>query len=338
MKHRNIHLSRALTIALATVCAGQLLACSSSGSKEIDSRLKAQKQEFPPGWPGNRGEEGSGKPPGDSPVSDSGSADSPGGVNPGGTAGASPPSAGSADYPGQPGVSEPGYAGSGEPGYGGAPGASAPGSKPSFPGGGTGREPGVISGGSGGDGTVTNDVVSEDGLTVSHTVTGPQKEWTTEEMLLARPMGMSGEEREFDSSHRAPETIREWSLGQFQEYVKSPLGKQSMLGEGQRWIYLRRMLRGQVLNSKEFLAGKKLTVPKSTRRVNPDGSESTDPEFLPDTSAFAAAKSSETFENLKACRQEIADLCKELDSLKTTARKRGKLETMENAISSMEWE
>ncbi len=235
-------------------------------------------------------------------------------------------------------MSEPGYAGSGEPGYGGAPGASAPGSKPSFPGGGTGREPGVISGGSGGDGTVTNDVVSEDGLTVSHTVTGPQKEWTTEEMLLARPMGMSGEEREFDSSHRAPETIREWSLGQFQEYVKSPLGKQSMLGEGQRWIYLRRMLRGQVLNSKEFLAGKKLTVPKSTRRVNPDGSESTDPEFLPDTSAFAAAKSSETFENLKACRQEIADLCKELDSLKTTARKRGKLETMENAISSMEWE
>lgn len=336
MKHRNIHLSKALTIALAVVSAGQLLACSSSGSKEIDGALQAQKQQFPPGWPGNRGEEGSSNQSGDSPVSDSGGSDNPGGVTPGGSAGASPPGTGAADYPGQPGVSEPGYAGGGEPGYGGAPGASAPGSKPNYPGQGDGREPGVSSGSSGGDVVVGKDVVSEDGLTVSHTVTGPQKEWTTEEMLLARPMGMSGEEREFDSSHRAPETIREWTLGQFQEYIKSPLGKQSMLGEGQRWISLRRMLKGQVLNSREFLAGKKLTVPK--RRLNPNEAPVADPEFLKDTGAFAPEKSSETFESLKACRQEIADLCKELDGLKTTARKRGKLESMENAISSVEWE
>ena len=147
-------------------------------------------------------------------------------------------------------------------------------------------------------------------------------------MLLARPMGMSGEEREFDSTHKAPETLRSWTLSEFNDYVKSPLGQQSMLGEGQRWISTSNMLRKQVAFATAYVTGKKYT--ESTA---PAATEN----FLPDKSAFAPDKTAQTFEKLKVCRADIATLCQSLDQLSKKAEKQGKLKVMEEALSGLEY-
>lgn len=245
------------------------------------------------------------------------------------------PSGGSAGYagadsfePGEPGVvpgssgdSSPGAGSSGSSGYSG-PSGSAPGSSPPSAAGGTSSSPVTPAG--------PDTPVSSDDTTVSFTPTNPPHEWTREEMLLARPMGMSGEEREFDSTHKAPETIRTWTLTEFNDYVKGPLGQQSMLGEGQRWISLAKMLRKQEAFSRAFVAGKKYIE-------SPTPAGSGDDSFLPDKSAFAPDKSAQTFENLKACRNEIAVLCRSMDELSRKAEKQGKLKVMEEAMSGLEY-
>jgi len=152
-------------------------------------------------------------------------------------------------------------------------------------------------------------------------------------------MPMSKEERDFAFSHKAPETIRSWTLGEFQAYTKNPLGARDMIAEGTRWISLRRSLAGQLQFSKEFLGRKKINPPPRPKRItNADGSQSPDPEFLTDNSVFAPARSAETFEKLKTCRQDISDLCKELDQIQNQAAKKGRLQALENAISNIEWE
>jgi len=55
---------------------------------------------------------------------------------------------------------------------------------------------------------------------------GQAEEMSMESMLLAAPMGMSKEERDFDFSHNAPQTIRSWSLNEFRAFVSDPVGKQ----------------------------------------------------------------------------------------------------------------
>lgn len=257
----------------------------------------------------------------------------PGCIEPaGGSAGASGADSGVSDAGvSDAGISEPGSSGmvpgsseDASPGGGasGSPGSGVPGSSPPGAAGGTSST--ATPPNPGGPDTS----VSSDGDTVSYTPSGPPHEWTREEMLLARPMGMSGEEREFDSTHKAPETIRSWNLSEFNDYVKGPLGQQSMLGEGQRWISLSKMLRKQEAFARAYVAGKKYSA-------GPD--PAADKDFLPDKSAFAADKAAQTFENLKSVRNEIAILCQSLDQLSKKAEKQGKLKVMEEAMSGLEY-
>jgi hypothetical protein len=77
-----------------------------------------------------------------------------------------------------------------------------------------------------------------------------------EEMLLAQPMPMSGEEREFVFSHKSVQKLQEWSLKDYLDYTNVPLGRQQIWAEGQRWIGIRKMVRAQSEFMRSFLAGK----------------------------------------------------------------------------------
>lgn len=175
------------------------------------------------------------------------------------------------------------------------------------------------SGGSPGSSLVTEDAANG---TVSCTQTGPQKEWTMEEMLLARPMGMSGEERDFDFSHKAPETIASWTLPQFEQYLSTALGKRSMFSEWQRWNSLNHMLAGQLAVGKAFMAGKRTTGAISR------GSE-------PAENALDAADKMAVFEQIKACRLQLSANCKAIEALKRQAAKQGRLPKLEAAMSEV---
>lgn len=106
-----------------------------------------------------------------------------------------------------------------------------------------------------------------DSVTVSHTVEGPAHEWTMEEMLLAQPMPMSGEEREFVFSHKSVQKLQEWSLKDYLEYTSVPLGRQQIWAEGQRWLGIRKMVRAQAEFTRNFLAGK-VSKPKPLPKVS----------------------------------------------------------------------
>lgn len=104
-----------------------------------------------------------------------------------------------------------------------------------------------------------NQSVSEDTVdsgVVSHTPTEPPHEWTREEMLLAQPMPMSGEERDFVFNHKSVQKLNEWTYKDYQDYVASPIGRQILFGEGQRWIDIRMMLCAQAQFAEDFVAGK----------------------------------------------------------------------------------
>lgn len=169
-------------------------------------------------------------------TTESGGTMSPDGVQ-GGVASGNPGAA-----PGSEGgiMGEPGVSGDGSPGSSGMdgqPGSSAPGAA--------------------GDAGSGPDTPVSSGDTVSVNATGDNHEWTQEEMLLARPMPMSKEERDFVFSHKAPETIRTWSAEDFDLYVNDPIGAQQIFSEGQRWIDLRKMLIVQVRAGKNLLYGNK---------------------------------------------------------------------------------
>lgn len=91
---------------------------------------------------------------------------------------------------------------------------------------------------------------------VSHTATEPPHEWTREEMLLAQPMPMSGEERDFVFKHKSVQKLNEWSYNDYKDYVASAIGRQILFGEGQRWIDLRMMLRAQAQFAADFVSGR----------------------------------------------------------------------------------
>lgn len=104
--------------------------------------------------------------------------------------------------------------------------------------------------------TEAETVSSDDDGVVSHTPTEPPHEWTREEMLLAQPMPMSGEERDFVFKHKSVQRLNEWSYDDYRDYVASPIGRQILFGEGQRWIDIRMMLKAQAQFAADFVAGK----------------------------------------------------------------------------------
>ena len=191
---------------------------------------------------------------------------------------------------------------------------------------------GTSSSGSSGSNANSSDTV------VSSGPLGNQHEWTQEEMLLARPMPMSQEERDFVFKHKAPDSIRTWTLGEFQEYTNTPMGRTQLLQEGRRWVSIKNSLKDQLALGQDFLAGGGRKPKKSkpnANGANGDGqSVEQIPDFLIDEGVFQGAESATTFDHLKECRQDITDLCRSIEGVKKVATKRGRLEALEKYMSA----
>lgn len=227
---------------------------------------------------------------------------------------------------GLPGVSSgssPGWSGPGSPSDSSSSGSTGAGNSSSNP----------SSGDSSSGSTSSGDTV------VSSEAIGEQHEWTQEEMLLARPMPMSQEERDFAFKNKAPESIRTWTLGEFQDYTKTPMGRTQMLQEGRRWVSIRTTLKEQLALGQEFLVAGGKPKAKKNKPVSKNGqpvdqSNEVIPDFLIDEAVFEGAENATTFDHLKECRQDITDLCRAIDGVKKTASKRGRLEAIEQYMST----
>lgn len=265
----------------------------------------------------SRGNEGSSVTSAANPDSSVSSDDNPGAI-PGVSSGGSPGSSSGSSSDSDSGASSPPYAGSDS-------GATMPGSTGS-------------SGSSGASSSSGDDTVVSSGPLDDH------HEWTQEEMLLARPMPMSQEERDFAFKNKAPESIRTWTLGEFQDFTKTAMGRSQMLQEGRRWVGIRTTLKQQLVLGQDFLAGAGHNKSKKSRsKISQPGQNAASvdgdakeviPEFLSDEGVFEGAESATTFDRLKECRQDITDLCRSIDGVKKTASKRGRLEALEQYMSS----
>lgn len=269
----------------------------------------------------SRGNEGSSATSAANPDSSVSSDDNPGaipGVSSGGSPGSSSGSSSGSISDSDSGASSPPYAGSDS-------GATMPGSTGS-------------SGSSGSSSSSGDDTVVSSGPLDDH------HEWTQEEMLLARPMPMSQEERDFAFKNKAPESIRTWTLGEFQDFTKTAMGRSQMLQQGRRWVGIRTTLKQQLVLGQDFLAGAGHNKSKKSRsKISQPGQNAASvdgeakeviPEFLSDEGVFEGAESATTFDRLKECRQDITDLCRSIDGVKKTASKRGRLEALEQYMSS----
>ncbi|MDP3506573.1 MAG: hypothetical protein Q8T09_01155 [Candidatus Melainabacteria bacterium] len=214
---------------------------------------------------------------------------------------------------------------------GGIQGVSSGDSAGSSPGGGASAPyvgSGVVNGSTGASGLSDPDTVVSSGPLDDH------HQWTQEEMLLARPMPETQEERDFVSRHKAAESIRTWTLGEFQDYTNSPMGRILMLQEGRRWVSIKATLKEQLALGQDFLAGGGKAKPKKAKSVEDSQSPEVIPEFLIDEGVFVGAECATTFDRLKECRQDITDLCRSIDGIKKTASKRGRLEALERYLNS----
>ncbi len=180
----------------------------------------------------------------------------------------------------------------------------------------------------------SGDSSSSDG-TVSSVVNPnePAYEWTLERMLLATPMPMTGEEREFLHKHPSLEKVREWNQEQFDAYVGSELGLRQASQEGVRWRELVTMLKKQHSAAVKFLKkkpGKKDPVlPESVAGpLDTVDSEQFQKIFRQD---FKVA-----FAKLKQWRQEIAVLAPSVESMRKEAEKKGQAEGFNEALNANE--
>jgi hypothetical protein len=108
-----------------------------------------------------------------------------------------------------------------------------------------------------------------------------------EEMLLAQPMPMSGEEREFVFSHKSVQKLQEWSLKDYLDYTSVPLGRQQIWAEGQRWLGIRKMVRAQAEFTRNFLAGK-ASKPKPLPKVSRPQEATAEPAVEPNEQSDSA--------------------------------------------------
>lgn len=104
--------------------------------------------------------------------------------------------------------------------------------------------------------TNNGSIQSDADTVVSSPVNNDHHEWTMEEMLLAQPMPMSQEERDFIFKNKSIQKIQEWTLPDFTTYAAHPIGKRELRNEGTRWADIRKMVRAQANFGRDFLAGK----------------------------------------------------------------------------------
>jgi len=179
---------------------------------------------------------------------------------------------------------------------------------------------------------VTVESPTDDGV-VSHEVDPNEDkfEWTRERMLLATPMPMTGEERQFVFSHEALEKLRDWPASKFDEYVSSPIGRRQAAQEACRWRDLAAMLKRQVDKAAEFLGEPAVTTSNGN----------TDPELATcDYDQFETrlnnGENKRVFDQLKSWRQSIADLSARLDGFEAEAKKAGKEEQLGAILADVE--
>lgn len=195
------------------------------------------------------------------------------------------------------------------------------------------------SSGSGGssssDGNAGSGVSSGPDGTVSSVVNPnePAYEWTLERMLLATPMPMTQEERDFLHKHASLEKIREWSQEQFGAYVASEFGLRQASQEGFRWRGLVSMLKKQQTAAIKFLKKK----PSKKDPVLPESVAG--PLDTADAEQFEKAFRQDTkaaYVKLKQWRQEIAVLASSVESMRKEAEKRGQAERFNEVLSAEE--
>lgn len=243
----------------------------------------------------------------------------------------SPPQEASPPIEGVPGSSPPGEAGSS-----GSSGPGASGSSESS--GSSGFAGGSGSGSSGFDGNSGSSVSGNDG-TVSHTVdpNEPKFEWTLERMLLATPMPMSQEERDFMHKHPSLEKLRDWTQAQFDDYVGTKMGQNQAAQEGFRWRGLVSMLRKQVKAGSLVL--KKSPIVKGLSETDTDLNPTGSVDALAEISKLEKliqSDSKEGFAKLKLWRQEIALLAPRVEELRKEAEKKGLADRFNDAVSAVE--
>lgn len=140
--------------------------------------------------------------------------------------------------------------------------------------------------------------------------------WTTERMLLAVPMPMTSEERDFLASHLPLDDIRNWSFDEFHNYIASPYGRSNVINEAFRWQDIVHSLERQNKIARELLKVNTIT-----------GQPSTDPIYemhAPEqVDALLATNSEIVYTSMKLSRQKIADLATEFDRLREEATLKG---------------
>ncbi|MGD9684774.1 MAG: hypothetical protein AB7W16_26720 [Candidatus Obscuribacterales bacterium] len=172
----------------------------------------------------------------------------------------------------------------------------------------------------------------DDGV-VSHEVDPDEEkfEWTRERMLLATPMPMTGEERQFVFSHEALEKLRDWPASKFDEYVSSEIGRRQAAQEACRWRDLAAMLKRQVDRAAEFLG--KPAVTTSNGNSDPELAACDYEKF---ESLLSSGANKRVFDQLKSWRQSIADLSANLDEFEAEAKKAGKADKLGEILAGVE--
>lgn len=157
-------------------------------------------------------------------------------------------------------------------------------------------------------------------------------EWTLERMLLATPMPMTGEERDFLFKHPALEQILGWKLSDFEKYTADPLGLKHAAEEGVRWRDLCAMLKRQSKAGAKFFAtekGSKSGEPKlPSDQAGSEFERSDFDQFKTDLKRDPAGG----FAKMSQWRQEIKLLANYVESMRKKAAVQGRSEEFERAV------
>jgi hypothetical protein len=170
---------------------------------------------------------------------------------------------------------------------------------------------------------------------VSKTATPEEQQfvWTLEKMLMATPMPMTGEERQFLQTHGTLDGIRSWTLAKFKEYADSDLGRKHITEEAMHWRGNVEMLRKQRKAGDEVL-GKHVDATTSRPSTLTDKQGSTpnnlDSASLEEIQAMLNKDGvPQVFEQMKSWRQEIADLAPIVEAQRKEAESKGLSEKLE---------
>jgi hypothetical protein len=166
-----------------------------------------------------------------------------------------------------------------------------------------------------------------DNGTVSHTATPEEQnyQWTLERMLMATPMPMTGEERQFLSTHPNLDEMRSWSFETFKKYVTPPLGNLHCAQEFLRWRDLDKMISDQAMAAARFL--KQATPP--SRKPSPYDSATMEQV----QAQLKGADAVKVYEQMKIWREDIAVLAPKVESYRDLAKSKGVSDQLEQVLA-----